>query len=134
MFENILVLLAGLIAAFATQVYLIKRLVAFVKKQSGWKGNALRWTSFGIGVVLGSLFLWFFVDTAGIVLPLSGYTLIGTLFILTAGLVASGDYDLKAAVDVSRVLLLRPPERSVISAPDVAISSTHTMSDEGGVG
>lgn len=127
MFENIAVLLGGLIAAFATQLYLIKRLVAFIKKLTGWSGNAIRGVSFATGVALGSLFLWFFYDTAGIVLPLSGYVLIGVLFILTAGLVASGDYDLKAAVDVSRVLLLKPP---VITANEAAVSSSRMMAGD----
>jgi len=90
---DILTMLVGLIAAFASQVYLVKRTVEFAKGVTGWKDNKVRWLSFGIGFFIGALFLWpWIVLNPG--LHISFYVVIGVLFLLVAGLVASGDYDL----------------------------------------
>lgn len=91
---EILLALAALVAAFASQVYLIKRLTAFVKEVSGLKGNAVRILAFAIGVIIGAIFLWpWIVLNPG--MHISVYVLISVLFLLVAGLVASGDYDLR---------------------------------------
>jgi len=126
MFENIFTMLAVLLAAFATQMYLIKRLVAYIKEMTGWKGNAARGMSSGVGAILGGLMLWVFLDFNTVPLPLSATVLLAVLFIVISGLVASGDYDLKAAVDTPRVLLLKPP---VITANEAAVSSSRMMAD-----
>lgn len=90
---EILLSLAALVAAFASQVYLIKCLTAFVKEVSGLKGNAVRILAFCVGLVIGALFLWpWVVLNSG--LHLSVYVLISVLFLIVAGLTASGGYDL----------------------------------------
>lgn len=84
----------ALVAMFATQVYLVKRLTAFVKEMSGLTGNAARGLAFGVGVVIGALFLWPWIEfNPG--LNISVYVLTGVLFLVVAGLTASGDYDLE---------------------------------------
>lgn len=87
--------LVGLIALFSGQVMLIKRFVAFLKVSLSLRGNAVRLVSFAVGVVIGVLFFWPWVELN----PdyhLSVYILTGVLFLLLAGLTASGDYDLKS--------------------------------------
>lgn len=92
-FQNILVGLASLAALFGSQVYLVKRFVEFIKGVSGLKGSAVRLLSFGVGMALGGLFYWSWLELfPG--LDLSAYVLTGVLFLLMAGLTASGDYDL----------------------------------------
>jgi len=71
--------------------------------------------------------LWVFLDFNTVPLPLSATVLLAVLFIVISGLVASGDYDLKAAVDTPRVLLLKPP---VITANEAADSSSHMMAGD----
>jgi hypothetical protein len=103
---------AALVAMFGSQVYLIKRLVAFTKEATSIQGSAVRWLSFGIGAVIGGLFLWPWIElNPGY--PLSVYVLNGTLFLLMAGLTASGDYDLGTEKDAikSGVLGNRTPEK-----------------------
>ena len=86
-------MVASLLVAFGSQVYLVKRLVAFAKELTGWGGSAVRALSFVIGALIGGLILWPWIETnPG--LPVSFYVIIGVLFLLTAGLTASGDYDL----------------------------------------
>lgn len=92
---DILMMLGTLVAAFASQIYLVKRLAAFVKELSGLKGNAIRGVSFIAGLGLGALFLWPWIElNPG--LNVSAYVLIGVLFLVIAGLTASGDYDLSS--------------------------------------
>lgn len=83
-----------LIAAYGSQIYLVKRLVAFVKEATGFKDNVVRFISFFIGAALGGLFFWTWIE-ANPEMEMSAYILTGTLFLLTAGLTASGDYDIK---------------------------------------
>jgi len=124
MFENIFTMLAVLLAAFATQIYTIKRLVAWIKEMTGWKGNTLRGVSSGIGNALGGLMLWVFLDFNTVPLPLSATVLLAVLFIVISGLVASGDYDLmRTAVDASRVLLLKSQVMTTTAA------DSHSMAD-----
>lgn len=87
--------LVGLIALFSGQVMLIKRFVAFLKVSLSLRGNAVRLVSFAVGVVIGVLFFWPWVELNPDY-PLSVYILTGVLFLLLAGLTASGDYDLKS--------------------------------------
>lgn len=90
---DILIALAALIASFGSQVYLIKRLTAFIKEVSGLEGNPVRILAFFLGIVIGAVFLWpWVVLNPG--LHISAYVLISVLFLVVAGLVASGDYDL----------------------------------------
>ena len=93
-FQSLLTPVVSLVAAYGSQVLIVKRLVAFIKEISGLDGWKVRLLSFGVGLVSGGLFLWPWVElNQG--LPVSVYILTGTLFLVTAGLVASGDYDLK---------------------------------------
>jgi hypothetical protein len=81
-----------LVAMFGGQVYLVKRLTAFVKEVSGVSGNAARLLAFVVGLALGALFLWPWIEMN----PgwnVSIYVLTGVLFLIVAGLTASGDYD-----------------------------------------
>jgi len=95
---NIFLMLAALVAAFGGQVYLVKRLTAFVKEVSGLTGSAVRLVSFVIGALIGALFLWpWVVMNPGY--HLSIYVLISVLFLVVAGLTASGDYDINNEVD-----------------------------------
>jgi len=111
-FANILFGVGTLAAMFVGQVKLIKSLTAFIKEASKLEGGKVRLLSFGIGVVSGAFFLWPWIElTPG--LPLSVYVLTGVLFLLTAGLTASGDYDLtkeKEAIE-SGVLGDRRPHK-----------------------
>ena len=93
---EILAMFAGLVAAFASQVYLVKRLVAFFKEATGLAGSWMRWLSFAVGSGLGALFLWPWIElNPG--LNTSVYVLIGVLFLFVAGLTAAGDYDLSVS-------------------------------------
>ena len=93
--QSLLIPVATLAAAYGSQVLIVKRLVAFIKEVTGLDGWKVRLLSFGIGLLSGGLFLWPWIELNPS-LPLSVYVLTGTLFLATAGLVASGDYDLKA--------------------------------------
>lgn len=94
---GIMAQLVSLVAAFGSQVYLVKRLVAFVKEATSTEDYKLaaykvRLLSFGIGAGLGGLFLWPWVElNPG--MNTSVYVLVGVLFLGIAGLTASGDYD-----------------------------------------
>ena len=89
--------LGVLVAMFGAQVGLVKRLTAFVKEVSGFKGNAARLTAFVVGVVIGGLFLWPWIElNPGY--NISVYVVTGFLFLVVAGLTASGDYDLSNEV------------------------------------
>lgn len=93
-FTDILFGFLALVAMFATQVYLVKRLTAFVKELSGLSGNGARALAFGVGAVIGGLFLWpWIVLNPGY--HVSIYVLTSVLFLIVAGLTASGDYDLQ---------------------------------------
>jgi len=92
-YADILFGVGALVAMFASQVYLVKRLTAFVKELSGLDGNSVRLLAFVIGAVIGGLFFWPWVEmNPG--MNLSIYVLTGVIFLLIAGLTASGDYDL----------------------------------------
>lgn len=85
--------LVALVAMFGAQVAIIKRLTAFVKEMLNLKGNAARLTSFGVGLASGALFLWPWIEmNPGY--SVSVYVVTGVLFLVIAGLTASGDYDL----------------------------------------
>lgn len=97
-FTNILFGFLALVAMFGGQVYLVKRLTAFVKEVSGLTGNAVRLLAFGIGVILGVLFLYpWIVMNPGY--HFSVYLLTSVLFLIVAGLTASGDYDITNEID-----------------------------------
>jgi len=65
-------------------------------KSFGISGNAAKVVSFIVGLLVGGLFYWVFVDFNP-ELILSVKILIGVMFLLVAGLTASGFYDLKKA-------------------------------------
>ena len=93
-FQEIAVLIGGLIAAFASQKYLIQRAVEFIKGAFPISGRQVKLAAFLVGAFIGVLFLWVFYDLYP-EMVLSVRVLIGVIFVLTAGLVASGDYDLR---------------------------------------
>lgn len=93
-YTNLLVGFGVLVGMLASQIYLIKRTTAFVKEMVGLDGNKVRLLAFGVGVIYGGLLFWPWVEmTPG--LPLSVYVPTGVMFLIVAGLSASGDYDLR---------------------------------------
>lgn len=94
---DILGLFVGLLASFALQVGIVLASVSFVKELFNLKGNKVRGVAFLVGLFFGAVFLWpWIVLNPG--LHLSFYVLISVLFLVTAGLVASGYYDLKQEI------------------------------------
>ena len=94
-YTDILFGFVALVAMFGGQVYLVKRLTAFVKEVSQLVGNSVRMLSFGVGVAIGLLFLWpWIVLNPGY--HVSIYVLTSVMFLIVAGLTASGDYDIEA--------------------------------------
>lgn len=91
--SDLFAIVATLVGLFKAEEYFIKRFVAFVKEVSGLQGNAARLLSFSVGVVFGALILlaWWSL-TPG--LAPAFYAIIAVFYCCTAGLIASGDYDL----------------------------------------
>lgn len=94
MFKPLLDYLFELVLAFGTQITLVLGIVALIKEATGIQGWVVRIVSFVIGLIPGGLFLWVFIESVPD-LPLSNKVLIGFLFMVAAGLSASGLYDLK---------------------------------------
>jgi len=89
----------ALVAMFTTQVYLVKRITAFVKDMSGLQGNNVRLLAFCVGVAIGVVFLWpWVVMNPGY--HISIYVLTSVLFLIVAGLTASGDYDFEKEKEI----------------------------------
>lgn len=104
-YTNLLLGFGVLVGMLGSQIYLIKRTTAFVKEMVKLEGNKVRLLAFGVGVVYGGLFFWPWVEmNPG--LSLSVYVPTGVMFLIVAGLSASGDYD------------LRNDERTNDTAPD----------------
>ena len=76
-----------LVDSFVPFVVLTFGLVEFFKTQLGLEGKAATWLSFGIGVLIGGAFF------AVRMFPEIGVYVMGAIFILATGLVASGFYD-----------------------------------------